>query len=91
MVCMKDLTKGNPLKSIILFALPLLAGSLLQQFYSLADTRIVGMYLGLIPRNSESVSLQRGLRITVLAHPRYSDAGGRGTQPDKSWLREDVL
>ncbi len=43
---MHDLTKGSPLKVILVFAIPILLGSLLQQFYSLADARIVGMYLG---------------------------------------------
>ena len=43
---MKDLTKGNPTRLIIRFALPLFFGQLFQLFYSLADTRIVGETLG---------------------------------------------
>lgn len=43
---MKDLTKGNPVKAMCLFALPLLIGNLFQLFYGLADTRIVGSCLG---------------------------------------------
>lgn len=43
---MKDLTKGNPLKLILLFALPLFIGQIFQLFYSLVDTRIVGETLG---------------------------------------------
>lgn len=43
---MKDLTKGNPLKLILYFALPICLGNILQLFYSLADTRIVGSFLG---------------------------------------------
>lgn len=43
---MKDLTKGSPMKMILLFAIPMLMGSIFQQFYNLADTRIVGQYLG---------------------------------------------
>lgn len=42
----KDLTKGNILKAILLFALPLMLGNLFQQFYSLADTIIVGRFVG---------------------------------------------
>ena len=38
----KDLTSGNPFKIILLFTLPLMLGNLFQQFYSLADTIIVG-------------------------------------------------
>lgn len=43
---MKDLTKGKPSKLILTFALPIFFGNLLQLTYSLADTRIVGSYLG---------------------------------------------
>ncbi|WP_294500597.1 MATE family efflux transporter [uncultured Gemmiger sp.] len=42
----RDLTSGNPLKVILLFALPLVLGNLFQQFYSLADTIIVGRFVG---------------------------------------------
>ncbi len=38
----KDLTKGNPAKLILYFSIPLLIGNLFQQFYSMADTFIVG-------------------------------------------------
>lgn len=41
-----DLTKGNILKSLILFALPMMVGNILQQFYNIADTLIVGRILG---------------------------------------------
>ena len=41
-----DLTKGEPLKVIILFALPLLLSNLFQQFYNLTDTAIIGHALG---------------------------------------------
>lgn len=43
---MKDLTKGNPVKLIAAFALPILIGNLLQLTYNLVDTRIVGQFLG---------------------------------------------
>ena len=42
----KNLTTGSPLKLILLFTVPLLAGNLLQQLYNMADTAIVGLYLG---------------------------------------------
>ena len=38
----KDMTNGNPVKLILFFALPILAGNTLQQFYSLIDTLIIG-------------------------------------------------
>lgn len=43
---MKNLTKGSPVKLILLFAIPLFIGQIFQLFYSLADTRIVGATLG---------------------------------------------
>ena len=42
----RDLTKGNITKTILLFALPMIAGNILQQFYNIADTFIVGKFLG---------------------------------------------
>ena len=42
----RDLTQGNISRSLILFALPMIAGNLLQQFYNIADTLIVGRALG---------------------------------------------
>lgn len=41
-----DLTRGKISRSLILFALPMIAGNLLQQFYNIADTLIVGRVLG---------------------------------------------
>lgn len=41
-----DLTKGPIRRSLLLFSLPLIGGNLLQQFYNIADTWIVGRYLG---------------------------------------------
>lgn len=42
----RDMTEGNPMRLILGFSLPLLFGFLFQQFYSLADTVIVGRILG---------------------------------------------
>lgn len=42
----QDLTKGHIGKSLLLFALPMMAGNLLQQFYNIADTLIVGRVIG---------------------------------------------
>ena len=43
---MKDMTKGNPTRLILQFAIPLLIGNLFQLVYNLTDTRIVGSFLG---------------------------------------------
>ena len=42
----RDMTKGNITKGLLLFALPMIAGNLLLQFYNIADTLIVGQVLG---------------------------------------------
>ena len=42
----RDLTKGPVTKRMLLFALPMVLGNLLQQFYNVADTFIVGQFLG---------------------------------------------
>ncbi|MCD7812662.1 MAG: MATE family efflux transporter [Lachnospiraceae bacterium] len=42
----QDMTEGRPLKLIILFALPLMAGNVFQQLYTLVDTMVVGQALG---------------------------------------------
>ena len=41
-----SMTKGNPLKLMLQFALPLLIGNLLQQTYNIIDAAIVGQILG---------------------------------------------
>ena len=42
----RDLTHGSITKGLLLFALPMIAGNLLQQLYNIADTLIVGQALG---------------------------------------------
>lgn len=42
----RDLTKGSITRGLLLFALPMVAGNLLQQLYNIADTLIVGQALG---------------------------------------------
>lgn len=43
---MKNMTQGKPLKLILMFALPLMFGNILQELYTIADTIIVGQFLG---------------------------------------------
>ena len=42
----RDLTKGPVMGSMLRFAVPMILGDLLQQCYNVADTLIVGKYLG---------------------------------------------
>lgn len=41
-----DLTKGNVTKSLLVFAAPMILGNLLQQCYNIADTWVVGKFVG---------------------------------------------
>ncbi|WP_103981928.1 MATE family efflux transporter [Helcococcus massiliensis] len=41
-----NLTKGNILKSLILFSIPIIIGNIFQQMYNVVDTLIVGQFLG---------------------------------------------
>lgn len=43
----KDMTKGQPVKLLLFFALPLMLGSLFQQLYTMVDTIIVGQGVGI--------------------------------------------
>ncbi|MDE5717978.1 MAG: MATE family efflux transporter [Lachnospiraceae bacterium] len=42
----QDLTKGNVTKSLLMFAAPMILGNLLQQCYNIADTWVVGKFVG---------------------------------------------
>ena len=42
----KNLTEGAPARLIFFFALPLVAGNMMQQLYAFVDTLIVGRFLG---------------------------------------------
>ena len=41
-----NMTVGNPAKIILNFTIPIFIGNLFQQFYSMADTIIVGKFVG---------------------------------------------
>ena len=40
------MTVGSPTKTIFFFSVPVLLGTLFQQIYNMADTIIVGQFLG---------------------------------------------
>lgn len=42
----KDMTVGNPFRLLFLFSLPLMAGNIFQELYTIADTAIVGRIMG---------------------------------------------
>ena len=41
-----DMTKGNPVKLILTFSLPLIIGNVFQQFYNMVDSIVVGNFVG---------------------------------------------
>lgn len=41
-----DLTNGSIIKSLLLFTFPIFLGNLLQQFYNVVDTTVIGHFLG---------------------------------------------
>ena len=43
---MKNMTQGNVMKLLLSFAVPVLLGNIFQQFYTMADTMMVGQILG---------------------------------------------
>ena len=43
-----DMTRGNILRCMLLFTLPIIIGNILQEFYNIFDTMIVGRTLGVV-------------------------------------------
>lgn len=41
-----DMTQGKPIRLILAFAIPLLLGNILQQFYNMVDSFVVGRWVG---------------------------------------------
>ena len=46
MARVKNMTQGNPYSLIVSFAIPLMLGNICQQLYTVADTAIVGKFVG---------------------------------------------
>lgn len=42
----QDMTKGSPTRLLLMFSIPMLVGNLFQQLYNMADTVIVGKFVG---------------------------------------------
>ena len=59
-----SMIKGNPLKLMLQFALPLLLGNLLQQTYNIIDAAIVGQILG--AKAMASVGASSSIQFLVL-------------------------
>ena len=42
----RDFTQGNPTKELLMFSLPIACTLILQSFYNMADTLIIGNFVG---------------------------------------------
>ena len=79
----KNLTTGNPAKLILIFTLPLIIGNIFQQFYSMADTLIVGRTIGVNALAAVGCTGFPSSRPSALA-PRILPAYGRVLPPASS-------
>lgn len=70
----KNLTEGPILKSLLLFAIPIVLSSLVQQLYSMVDLAVIGQYVGL----TGTVAVNTGSEFADLLSPvamGFSTAG----------------
>ena len=90
----RDLTQGPVMRSMLVFALPMIAGNLLQQCYNIADTLIVGRLLGsdALAAVGSSFTLMTFLTSILLGLCMGSGAvfSIRFGQKDEQGLRESV-
>ena len=68
-----DMTVGSPTKNIFWFTLPVILNYVLQQFYALADTMIVGQALG--PQAVTGINLTGSLSFLVLGFSQGCSGG----------------
>ena len=90
----RDLTKGSVIRSMLLFAIPMILGDLLQQCYNIADTLIVGQFLGrdALAAVGSSFTLMTFLTSIILGLCMGSGAlfSMRFGQRDEPALRENL-
>ena len=90
----KDLTRGPVMRSMLLFAVPMIIGNLLQQCYNIADTLIVGQFLGknALAAVGSSFTLMTFLTSILLGLCMGSGAlfSIRVGQRDEKGLRESI-
>ncbi|MDO4488424.1 MAG: MATE family efflux transporter [Eubacteriales bacterium] len=89
-----NLTEGSISKKLILFSLPMIVGNILQQVYNLADTMIVGKFIGAdaLAAVGSSYTLMVFLTSVIIglcmgSGALFSEAYGAGNMER---LREDI-
>lgn len=89
-----DLTKGPVVRTMLIFAIPMILGNLLQQCYNIVDTIIVGKYLGkdALAAVGSSFTLMTFLTSILLGLCMGSGAvfSIRFGQKDKNRLKESI-
>ena len=90
-----ELTHGPVMKTMLRFAVPMILGNLLQQCYNIADTLIVGRFLG---ENALAAVGSAFSLMTFLTSILLGLAMGSGTvfsirfgQKDETGLKEGIL
>ena len=90
----RDLSKGPVVRSMLLFAIPMILGDLLQQCYNIADTLIVGNFLGekALAAVGSSFTLMTFITSILLGLCMGSGAlfSIRFGQRDENGLKEDI-
>ena len=90
----RDLSKGPVVRSMLLFAIPMILGDLLQQCYNIADTLIVGRCLGekALAAVGSSFTLMTFITSIILGLCMGSSAlfSIRFGQKDENGLKEDI-
>ena len=90
----RDLTRGPVMGSMLRFAVPMILGNLLQQCYNIADTLIVGRFLGknALAAVGSSFTLMAFLTSILLGLCMGSGAlfSIRFGQRDEDGLRESI-
>ena len=83
----RDLTAGPVAKTMLLFSLPLIAGDMLQQLYNVADTLIVGRFLGAAALGAVGSAYTL---MTFLTSILLGLALGSGAVFSMEWGRQDL-
>ena len=83
----RDLTAGPVAKTMLLFSLPLIAGDMLQQLYNVADTLIVGRFLGAAALGAVGSAYTL---MTFLTSILLALALGSGAVFSMEWGRQDL-
>ena len=70
-----DMTVGNPARLILSFSIPLLLGNVLQQMYNMADSIVVGNYVG----TTALAAVGTGFPISYMMVALFMGIGGGAT------------